>query len=119
MILALVLSLIGAGWGIGMLLEPERDRVPAPYQNEPGLGEPRDELDNPVDLPVPKEPTMRRLPYKTVPCEHCRPEDISCDWCDGTHREIQRVNEDKERVREALDTFFRAGRALGKAVGLR
>ena len=61
---------------------------------------------------------MNRLPYRAVRCPDCTSESLDCPTCGGCHRIIERIK-DVQRVREALDTFFRAGRALGKAVGLK
>lgn len=58
---------------------------------------------------------MRTLPYKTQPCEHCGPDDINCPFCDGTHREIRRI-EDLDTVKEAVSEWLKAARKYLAAV---
>jgi hypothetical protein len=58
----------------------------------------------------------RQFPYKTVPCEHCRPEDADCDFCDGSHREIRRI-EDLDTVKTAVNEWLQAARKYLEAVG--
>lgn len=36
------------------------------------------------------------FPYKTQPCTHCRPEDLYCDWCLGSHREVMPIDHDED-----------------------
>jgi hypothetical protein len=59
---------------------------------------------------------MRRLPYKSVPCEHCRPEDINCDFCDGSHREIRRISEERRLLEAAIDNYLKWSRGFRAAV---
>ena len=38
------------------------------------------------------------FPYKTQPCTHCRPDDLYCDWCLGSHREVMPIDEDEGKA---------------------
>jgi hypothetical protein len=58
---------------------------------------------------------MRRLPYRAVRCEHCTSEDAGCEFCDGSHRMIERIN-DRKMVTEAIDNWLRAARGYLAAV---
>ncbi len=59
---------------------------------------------------------MRRLPYKTVPCSHCRPEDINCEFCDGTHREIRRISEERQMLEAAIENYRKWAAGFRNAV---
>ena len=49
---------------------------------------------------------MRRLPWKSVPCEHCNEEtQPNCDFCLGSGREIRRVSDEREMLQAALDGY--------------
>lgn len=65
---------------------------------------------------------MRRLPYRAVRCEHCRSEDTDdCQFCDGTRRVIERMNETK-RLTEAMDNMLVAlkrWRAAWEGLGMK
>lgn len=58
---------------------------------------------------------MNRLPYRAVRCDHCGPNDETCDFCDGSHRVVERMN-DQKRVTEAIDNWLKAARGYLAAV---